>query len=31
MEYKREIQIKVTREYFGTLHRWVTVKHYLCW
>lgn len=28
---KREMLIKVTREYNRTLQHWVTVKHYMCW
>ncbi len=31
MNSHREILIKITHEYDSRLHRWVTVKHYVCW
>jgi len=30
MNKSNEILIKVTREYDSRLHRWITVKHYIC-
>lgn len=31
MKKKKELLIKITREYDKRRARWFTVKHYVCW